>query len=90
MFAVGGGPQYRVCAKLGSPGGPGRPEGAEVQRRAILLLILLVVLALFYASVTLDRVPDIVSSQKAQTDQFNRLDEQVLEAPDAVPDEGKE
>ena len=56
-----------------------------MHRRAILLLILLVVLVLFYASVAVDRAPHIISGQKAQTERLNRLDEQVLEAPAARP-----
>lgn len=90
MCTASGGPERRVCAKLAKPGGPGRPEGTDMHRRAILLLILLVVLVAFYASVAVDRAPGIVSGQKAQTEQLNRLDEQVLDAPEGAPDGGEE
>lgn len=90
IIAAGGGPEWRVCAKLAAPGGPGWPKGTDMHRRAILLLILLVVLAVFYASVAVDRAPVIISSQKAQTEQLNRLDEQVLSAPDGASGEDED
>jgi hypothetical protein len=43
-----------------------------MQRRVFLLFV---VLAGFYASVTSESMPRIESEQKAQTDQFNHLDE---------------
>lgn len=49
-----------------------------MQRRAILLLVLLGVLALFYASVTRKSVPAITAEQQTQTRTLNQLDEQVL------------
>jgi len=61
-----------------------------MHRRAILLLILLVVLAIFYASVAVDPAPRIISGQKAQTEQLNRLDEQVFDAPDSAADESED
>jgi hypothetical protein len=50
-------------------------QGEFVQRRVFLLFMLFVVLAGFYASVTSESMPRIESEQKAQTDQFNHLDE---------------
>lgn len=49
-----------------------------MQRRVVLMFILFVVLAGYYASVTYDNVPTIQSQQKAQTEMFNQLDEQAL------------
>lgn len=49
-----------------------------MQRRVVLMFVLFVVLAGFYASVTYDSVPTIQSQQKAQTEMFNQLDEQAL------------
>ena len=59
-----------------------------MQRRAILLLILLAALVLFYASVALERAPTIISGQKAQTEQLNELDERVFGEPGTVSDDG--
>ena len=49
-----------------------------MQRRAILLFILFVVLAVLYASVTREKLPAFTKEQQKQTETFNRLDEQVL------------
>lgn len=49
-----------------------------MQRRAILLFVLLAVLALFYASVARKSMPAISAGNKAQVQMLNRLDEQVL------------
>jgi hypothetical protein len=49
-----------------------------MQRRASLLLVLLGVLVLFYASVTRKSVPLITAEQQTQTRTLNQLDEQVL------------
>ena len=57
-----------------------------MQRRAILLLVLLGVLALFYASVTRKSVPTISAGNKAQVQLLNRLDEQVLGTVGAEPE----
>jgi hypothetical protein len=52
-----------------------------MQRRAFLLLVLLAVMAAFYASIARQSVPAISASQKAQTESLNQLDERVLGKP---------
>jgi hypothetical protein len=49
-----------------------------MQRRAFLLFVLLAVLALFYSSIAQRSMPGIAARQKAQTEAFDQLDEQVL------------
>jgi len=49
-----------------------------MQRRALLLFLLFLALATFYAVVTRESVPRITRAQKNQTEYLNRLDEQVL------------
>lgn len=49
-----------------------------MQRRAILLFVLLVVLAVLYATVTRDNIPAITAEQEAQTKALEQLDEEVL------------
>ncbi len=46
-----------------------------MHRRAILLLVLLLVLAVFYSTVVRQSMPDIKARQKAQTEMLNNLDE---------------
>lgn len=58
-----------------------------MQRRAFLLFTLFVVLAVFYASVTRERLPTISTEQESQTRQLERLDEEVLGHPAAQPEE---
>jgi hypothetical protein len=49
-----------------------------MQRRVILLFILFVVLAGFYASVTRTSMPALTGKQKAQTEQFNQIEQVVV------------
>jgi hypothetical protein len=49
-----------------------------MKRRTVLLFLLFLALAAFYASVTSENVPHIMSEQKNQAETLNRLDEQVL------------
>lgn len=50
-----------------------------MQQRVILLFLLFVVLAAFYASLSSDAVPVLTQRQRAQTELFNQLDHNTLE-----------
>ena len=77
------GPTGRAYVKLEQPGKPGEAEKVRVQRREILLIVLLAVLVLLFASITADRGSGIIAGQKAQAERLNDLDEEVLGAPGA-------
>ena len=49
-----------------------------MQRRTLLLFLLFLVLAAFYAAVTQENVPRITGAQQEQTESLNQLDERVL------------
>ena len=49
-----------------------------MQTRVILLFVLVLVLALFYNTVTRQNMPNIEAKQKVQTEMLNNLDERVL------------
>lgn len=49
-----------------------------MQRRVILLFVLLLVVALFYKAVIGQNMPDIEVKQKVQTEMLDNLDERVL------------
>jgi len=51
--------------------------GFVMHRRAILMFILFLVVALFYNSVIQQNMPDIQAKQKAQTEMLNNLDGRV-------------
>lgn len=57
-----------------------------MQKRAFLLFVLLVVLTVFYISISGTNVPLITTEQKAQTEMLDNLDERVLEADDSDPE----
>jgi hypothetical protein len=61
-----------------------------MQRREILLVVLLAMLVLLYASIAADRAPGIIAGQKAQAERLNELDEEVLGAPGAGPEQDGE
>jgi hypothetical protein len=62
---------------------------SSMQRRTILLFILLLTLVLLYASVTGRSARELASKQRSQTDLLEHLDERVLE-PEATEQEGAE
>ena len=86
MVWIEAGPAGRAWAKLAPPGRPGAAEEIRVQRREILLIVLLAVLVLLYASITSDRGEGIIAGQKAQAERLKGLDEEVLGAPETEPD----
>ena len=45
-----------------------------MQRRAVLLFILFLVMAWFYSTVFRQNVPEIQAEQRAQTERLNKLD----------------
>ena len=65
-------------------------KGIVMQRRVFLLFILFVVLAGFYASVTRTSVPVLTGKQRAQTEQFNQIDQVAVSAKEqgSVPSSG--
>lgn len=61
-----------------------------MQRRAFLLLVLLLSLALFYFSVARQSMPKITAKQKEQTELLEQLDERVLQSPRRLQEEDEE
>ena len=53
-------------------------KGVVMQIRVILLFVLLLVVTLFYSTVTRQNMPNIGAKQKAQTEIMNNLDERAL------------
>jgi len=49
-----------------------------MQRRVLLLFVLFLVLAAFYATLTRQSMSDIASRQRAQTEAINQLEESAL------------
>ena len=90
MVWITAGPAGCGCVKLEQPGKPGEAEKVRVQRREILLIVLLAVLVLLYASITADRGSGIIAGQKAQAERLNDLDDEVLGAPVAEPEPDEE
>lgn len=57
-------------------------KGVAMQQRVILLFVLFVVLAAFYASVSRQSVPVITQKQRAQTELFDEMDANALNRTD--------
>ena len=57
-----------------------------MQQRVILLFLLFVVMAAFYASVSSETVTSVAQRHRAQAEMFNRMDESVLGREESAGD----